>query len=120
MSLFARAAAAAFALALATPVLADGLTFEPAEPEGLDETALAAVQDVLWVNLPGQMVTFEQAGFAAFGAVLVPVGVELGPETLSAVQGLADREAAKEAGLAACAAQFATGCTVIGYLVPAE
>lgn len=110
----------ALGLALtATPLLGEGLAFEPTTPDGLDATALERVA-VLQTGLPGQMPAFEAQGYTAWGAILVPQGVEITPQTLAAVQGLPDAEAATAEGLKICAQQFGTDCTVIGLLVPGD
>lgn len=103
----------------ATPLFADPIAFEPVTPDGLDAAALERVA-VLQSGLPGQMPAFEAQGYAAWGAILVPQGVEITPQALAAVQGLPDAESAKTAGLEVCAQQFGTDCTVIGLLVPGE
>lgn len=104
-------------IAVAGPVLAEGLMFEPAAPEGLDE-ANQKVAEMMQAGLPGQMATFEQGGYGHFGALAVPVGVEIKPESLSAVANLESTEAAKLAVLDACKVQNGASCTVIGYIVP--
>lgn len=111
----------AFALGLtllAAPVMAEGLAFEPVDPEGLDETAaemVAQLQD----GMPGQLPMFEQAGYGAYGALAVPVGVELTPQSLASAANLANAEEATEKTLEVCKAQTGYDCTVIGLLVPA-
>ena len=102
-----------------TPLLAEGLGFEPVAPEGLDAKAgqmVKALQD----GMPGQMPAFEAQGFGYYGAIAVPKGVELKPELLSSVANLDSRDAAATGVLDACKVQTGTDCTVIGYLVPAD
>ena len=111
-----------FALALglslaATPLFAEGLGFEPAEPEGLDAAALERVAQ-LQENMPAQLPMFEQAGYGFYGAIAVPKGVELTPELLASVVNLASTDEARDAVLQACLEQTGTECTVIGYIVP--
>lgn len=111
--------ALSLSLALAgTPVLAEGLGFEPVAPQGLDAKAgrmVKALQD----SMPTQLPAFEAQGYGYFGAIAVPKGVELKPDLLSSVANLDSREAAAAGVLDACKAQTGIECTVIGYLVPA-
>lgn len=103
----------------AAPLLADGLGFEPVEPEGLDAKAgqmVRALQD----SMPGQLPAFEAQGYGFYGAIAVPKGVALKPELLSSVANLDSRDAAAVGVLDACKAQTGFDCTVVGYIVPAE
>lgn len=103
----------------ATPLLAEGLGFEPVEPEGLDAKASQMVK-ALQDGMPGQMPAFEAQGYSYYGAIAVPKGVELKPELLSSVANLDSRDAAAAGVLDACKVQTGTDCTVVGYLVPAD
>jgi|GEM_PF-3339540 len=112
-----------FAGVAALPGLAEGLTFEPVTPEGLDAGAteiVATLQD----RMPGQMPAFEQQGYGAFGAMAVPVGVALDPETFAQWVGLSvtlgSVEDARSMALEDCQTKNGSSCTVIGLLVPAE
>ncbi|MCB1336512.1 MAG: hypothetical protein KDK10_03305 [Maritimibacter sp.] len=102
----------------ATPLLAEGLAFEPVAPEGLDAAATEMVA-ALQANLPGQMPAFEQQGYGYYGAIAVPKGVDLKPELLSSVANFATPEEAAKGVLEACLQQTGAECTVIGMLVPA-
>ena len=114
------AATLTLTLALAaTPLLAEGLGFEPTEPEGLDAKATQMVK-ALQDSMPGQLPAFEAQGYGFYGAIAVPKGVELKPELLSSVANLDSREAAAAGVLDACKAQTGYDCTVVGYIVPAE
>ncbi|RME18482.1 MAG: hypothetical protein D6801_01275 [Alphaproteobacteria bacterium] len=109
----------AFFLAALLPgaAMAGAIAFEPVAPEGLDAEAQKVVA-VLQSRFPGQMPVFEQAGYGAWGAIAVPVGKPLGPETLSSAVNLPDAEAARAAVLKACREQQGAECTVIGLIVP--
>lgn len=104
--------------AMAAPVMADGVMFQPVAPEGLDATN-QTVAETMQAGLPAQMARFEAAGYGHFGALAVPVGVEIKPESLAAVANLETTDAAKIAVLDACKVQTGAGsCTVIGFIVP--
>lgn len=112
-----------FAGVVAAPGLADGLTFEPVTPEGLDASATEIVA-ALQGRMPGQMAAFEQQGYGAYGAMAVPVGVALEPETFAYWVGmsvtLASVEDARNMALEDCENKNGMSCTVIGLLVPAD
>jgi len=113
-------AALAFSMALAAaPTLAEGLGFEPVDPDGLDAKAGQMVK-ALQAGMPGQLPAFESQGFGYYGAIAVPMGVELKPELLSSVANLDSRDAAAAGVLDACKTQTGADCTVIGYIVPAD
>lgn len=101
----------------AAPSFAEGLTFQPVAPQGLDAASVELVV-VLQAGMPGQMAAFEQAGFGHYGALAVPTGVALTPELLSSVANAETPEAAQSAVLDACAQQTGAACTVIGLLMP--
>jgi hypothetical protein len=106
---------AAVAKAMIYP--ATGMVFYPVEPNGLDTDAMEKVgrlQDAM----PGQMAAFEQGGYGYYGAMAVPMGRPLGPESLVMVAGLHSPAAAQQSVLAQCKAMNSTECTVIGFTLP--
>ena len=114
-------AALGFGATLATAATAEGLAFEPIDPEGLDPAALEVVEKAQ-ASMPGQMAFFAQGGFLAYGAVAVPQGTELDPanvaDWLVMRQALETADAAKAAVLEGCEAQTGTACTLIGVILP--
>jgi hypothetical protein len=95
-----------------------GMVFHPVAPVGLDEAAVAKVT-ALQDGLASQMAGFEAAGFGYYGALAVPQGVGLTPESLIMTQGLHSPEAAQVTVLAQCKEAHATECTLVGLTLPA-
>lgn len=93
-------------------------SFEPVTPEGLDAKAGQMVA-ALQASMPGQMAAFAAQGFGAYGALAVPVGVALTPQSLASAANLDSIEAAKAKTLEVCKAQNNAACTVIGLILPA-
>lgn len=95
-----------------------GMIFHPVEPTGLDDAAMEKVQS-LQVGLADKMAGFEEVGYGYYGALAVPQGVGLTPESLIMTKGLHSSEAAQETVLAQCKEAHGMECTVIGLTLPA-
>jgi hypothetical protein len=94
-----------------------GMVFYPVAPVGLDDAAIEKVT-ALQNGLAGQMAGFEAAGYGYYGALAVPQGVGLTPESLIMTQGLHSPEAAQVTVLAQCKEAHSTECTLVGLTLP--
>ncbi len=94
-----------------------GMVFYPVEPKGLDAAAGAQIA-ALQAGMAAQMATFEQGGYGYYGAMAVPKGQPLGPESLTVIAGLHSPAAAQRSVLAQCKASHKAECTVVGLMLP--
>lgn len=107
----------ALGLALAaSPLVAQGLAFEPVTPQGLPEDRAANVVAFQASISPEQLAAMEAEGYGAFGAIAIPLAMPGAPVTMA---NLATQAEAEAAVLAACQEQTGSECTLIGRLVPA-
>lgn len=98
---------------------AKGLVFQAVTPQGLDATAEAQVAKLVKAySARTTLMAFEASGYSYYGAMAVPVGKALGPESLAVAAGLHNPAAAQQAALEACEAAQQTGCTLVGFLLP--
>lgn len=95
-----------------------GMIFYPVEPTGLEGDAIGKVE-ALQKGLAKQMGSFENAGYGYYGALAVPQGMGLTPESLIMTQGLHSTKAAQEQVLKECKEAHGVACTVIGLTLPA-
>jgi hypothetical protein len=94
-----------------------GMIFYPIEAKGLDAEAAAKVV-ALQDGMAGQMAAFEQGGYGYYGAMAVPTGVPLGPESLVVVAGLHGPGPAQIAVLAECRKAHGGECVAVGLMLP--
>lgn len=94
-----------------------GMVFYPVEPTGLEGDAVDKVV-ALQEGLAKQMASFEKVGYGYYGALAVPQGVGLTPESLIMTQGLHTPTAAQEQVLKECNEAHGVACTVIGLTLP--
>jgi len=127
MSAMAAMAVVAGTAAMAAPVDAEtakgmlfkptGMIFYPVEPQGLDAEAAGKVT-ALQGGMDQQMAAFEAGGYGYYGAMAVPTGGALKPESLVVLAGLHSPGAAQAAVLAQCKSTHKAECTVIGLMLP--
>ncbi len=121
MTIFTTARALALTLSFAaTPLVAEGLSFEPVAPVGLNAAATQKV--AAWqAQMPAAMPAFAQNGYGAYGAFAVPKGASLeDPSEFAVMAGLDTVETAKAATLEACTQQTGRDCVLIGLLLPGD
>ncbi len=95
-----------------------GMIFYPVEPTGLEGDAVGKVE-ALQNGLVDQMASFEKVGYGYYGALAVPQGLGLTPQSLIMTQGLHSPTAAQETVLKECKEAHGVTCTVIGLTLPA-
>jgi hypothetical protein len=129
---FVKAAALGLAVLAAAPAAAEpmdaakaramlfapsGMMFYAIEPTGLDDEAAAKVA-ALQEGMAERMDAFEQGGYGYYGAMAVPTGVALTPESLVVVAGLHSAGAAQIAAVDECRKAHGGACAAVGLMLP--
>lgn len=96
---------------------AQGMMFFAPELRGLDAEAAEKVK-ALQDGMPDKMQVFEAGGYGYYGAMAVPTGVALTPESLVVVAGLHNAGAAQIAVKEECRRVHGAECTVVGVMLP--
>lgn len=105
--------------AMAMLFASNGMMFFAPELRGLDAEATEKVK-ALQDGMPDKMQVFEAGGFGYYGAMAVPTGVALTPESLVVVAGLHNAGAAQIAVKDECRRLHGAECAVVGVMLPTK
>lgn len=94
-----------------------GMMFFAPELRGLDAEAAEKVK-ALQAGMPDKLEVFEAGGYGYYGAMAVPTGTALTPESLVVVAGLHNAGAAQIAVKDECKRVHGGECTVVGVMLP--